>query len=76
MIDDGTTYEKVRNTIDEKVYKVLKKGRDANPSENYLVVFLFACHGKLKEGYQHIVINEYDRKTKYYKLFPAEEKLR
>ena len=43
---------------------------------NYMVIFLFAGHGILKEGQQEVVINEYNRQKGFYKLFKAESKLR
>ena len=47
-----------------------------NPPENYLLFFLFACHGILKDGQQNIVINEYDPEKEFYKLYGAEYKVR
>ena len=44
--------------------------------ENFLIIFLFAGHGLLKDGQQVLVLNEYDQKTSFYKLYMAEKKLR
>ena len=62
--------------FNQNVFLPLKSGKAAIPPVNYLVIFLFACHGVLLEGTTHILLNEYDEKTGYYKLFPAEKKLR
>ena len=43
---------------------------------NYLVIFLFAGHGLLKDGQQVLVVNEFDQKTSFYKFFMAENTLR
>ena len=76
LIDDGTTKATLENTFRDKISSKLNKGKKANPPENYLVIFLFACHGVLYEGNQSIVLNEYDNSTKWYKLFAVEKKLR
>ena len=46
------------------------------PMERYLIMFLFAGHGLQKDGQQVMLYNEYDPKTRFYKLFRAELKLR
>ena len=43
---------------------------------NYIVILLFAGHGILKDGMQTLVLNEYDSKTGFYKLFKAEDTVR
>ena len=43
---------------------------------NYLVIFLFAGHGMIKEGAQVLLYNEFDENTGYYKMFKAEETIR
>ena len=56
--------------------KRLSEGSKAKPPIKYLVICLFAGHGILKDGQQQILINEYDKKSGFYKLFMAEERLR
>ena len=57
-----------------KIGKLLSEGKQQKI--NYLTIFLFAGHGILKNGMQNLVLNEYDDDTKFYKLLPAEEKIR
>ena len=67
--------KEVNDTMKEIRLRI-HKGRDSVPKINYIIIFLFAGHGLLKEGEQVIVINEYDRSNGFYKLFMAESKLR
>ena len=69
---DLKTVTKVIGDLSTKI----RKGKRARPVENYLIIFLFAGHGILKDGVQHLLYNEYDTKTQFYKLFAAEKKLR
>ena len=46
------------------------------PVEKYLIIFLFAGHGILKDGMQALLYNEYDPSTRFYKVLNAEAKLR
>ena len=36
----------------------------------------FSCHGMLFESTQHVVLNEFDPKKKFYKLYAAQEQIR
>ena len=47
-----------------------------NPSQNFLIFYIFACHGIQKEGSQSIVINEIDPDAEFYRLWPAEADMR
>ena len=58
------------------VSKRISDGKKKTPVENYLVIFLFAGHGMLKDGMQVMLYNEYDKKAEFYKLMMAEAKLR
>ena len=42
----------------------------------YLIIFVFAGHGIMKDGRHAMLYNEFDLKTRYYKMFRAEEKIR
>ena len=55
---------------------MIKAGKDAKPPVNYLVIFLFAGHGMIKDGSQVLLYNEFDEKTGFYKMFRAEKKIR
>ena len=76
LIDGKTSEQDLQKVFKDRVFKRLYRGKKAKPPENYLVIFLFACHGFLKAGTQHILINEYDHSAQYYKMIPAEAKLR
>ena len=45
------------------ISKQLREGKKKMPTENYLLVFLFAGHGILKDGMQCVLYNEYDPET-------------
>ena len=47
-----------------------------NPGQNFLIFYIFACHGIQKEGSQSIVINEFDPEAEFYRLWPAEADIR
>ena len=74
LSEDPTSREvdKVFNRISKK----LKDGKKKQPMEKYLILFLFAGHGLLKQGMQEMVYNEFDNNTKFYKMYKAEKKLR
>ena len=56
--------------------KDLREGKKSDPAVNYLIVFIFAGHGIIKEGQQVLLYNEFDPETGFYKLFRAEQKMR
>ena len=60
----------------EKLKSMLEEGKSQTPPINYLVMFLFAGHGMIKEGAQVLLYNEFDKKTGFYKMFKAEEIIR
>ena len=43
---------------------------------NYLLIFFFAGHGVLFEGSQAILLNEFDKRSGFYKMKKVEAKLR
>ena len=43
---------------------------------NYLLIFFFAGHGVLLEGSQAILVNEFDKRSGFYKMKKVELKLR
>ena len=53
-----------------------KKSKNDKPVEKYLIFFLFASHGILKEGKQFIFLNEFSAKEKFYSRVAVESKLR
>ena len=65
-------FEKVLAMLSTK----LREGKKKVPKENYLVIFLFAGHGILKDGTQMMLYNEYDKRAGFYKMLQAEAKLR
>ena len=60
----------------KKLKEMIKEGQESKPPVNYLVIFLFAGHGMIKEGAQVLLYNEFDENTGYYKMFKAEETIR
>ena len=51
-------------------------GNESNPLTNYMIIYHFAGRGVLNSGQQYFVLNEFDKETKFYKLLPAEERIR
>ena len=49
-----------------------KDGTKKTPPDNYILIFLFASHGILKDGTTHVVINEFEENNNFFKLYPAE----
>ena len=47
-----------------------------NPDKNFLICYCFACHGMHYNGRQIVILNEYDSKTKFYKYFNIENRIR
>ena len=64
------------NDVLHRLFKMIKDGKKAKPQKNYLVIFLFAGHGMIKDGSQVLLYNEFDKKTGYYKMLRAEKKIR
>ena len=65
----------------------LKKGREAKPRENILVVCMFSCHGTLMDGCQSVIFGDFDETPDlfngvkyiprdYYKIIKIEHILR
>ena len=46
------------------------------PDRKFCTIWLFAGHGILKLGMQTIMVNEFDPKKGFYKLYNAEETIR
>ena len=76
MIDLRDANSKVVGQTFDALSKKLREGNKKIPMEKYLIVFLFAGHGILKDGMQALLINEYDSKNRFYGLLKAEGKLR
>ena len=54
----------------------LRKRLINEPKRNFLIFYIFACHGIQVEGKQSVICNEFDKKTRYYHLYGAEHELR
>ena len=46
------------------------------PEKNFLVIYVVAGHGMNVSGQQSLLVNEYNSRTKFYKMFSLEQKLR
>ena len=60
----------------KKLDKRLRLGKLGPVKTRYTIIWLFAGHGLLADGGQAIVLNEFDKKKKFYKLFTAEKNIR
>ena len=54
----------------------LRAGREMSPKKKFIVVFMFTGRGLVKDSVTELVLNEYDRSSKFYKLFKAESMIR
>ena len=59
-----------------KIIDRIKQGSKKIPKVNYLVIWLFAGHGVLRNGMQTILFNELDKRNGYYKMFNCEAVIR
>ena len=75
MLDQDPTESEVRQVF-SKITKRLEIGKQNIPMTKFLVIFLFACHGIIKENMQEILLNEFDKKEKFLKRFRAESLIR
>lgn len=48
----------------------------AEPNKKFLIFCLYASHGVIQDNQQMILCNEYEKESKFYRLYPAESKLR
>ena len=44
--------------------------------EKIAIIWVFACHGGMQNGLQTVIVNQYCRKTRYYKLWHVENLIR
>ena len=54
------------NTTMEKLQRRFRLSKKNPTKEKYLVFFLFATHGYLRDGVQFILLNGFDKKDNYY----------
>ena len=56
----------------QKIFKATSDEHKFKPNTPQLNIFFFACHGIDKNANQHIVLNDFDKKAKFYALHPSE----
>ena len=71
VIDDNATAAKMK-----KVMSSIRRRLRAEPNKNFLIVYVFAGHGMNACGKQVMLLNDYDEKTGFYKMFGAEAEIR
>ena len=71
IINDNATSAKMR-----KVMTNIRKRLLAEPHKNFLIVYVFAGHGMNACGKQVLLLNEYNKKSGFYKMFGAEAEIR
>ena len=74
LTDDPTMSE--TSKVFDAISKELREAKKLKPPEKYLIVFLFAGHGILRDGTQYLVYNEWNPRERFYHMFAAEGKLR
>ena len=61
----------------EEVYSDADSGKIlGREGKKTLVIHVFSGEGVQSDGSQAILVNEYDEKTRYYKQFPAEKRVK
>ena len=81
-VEDHNVFELSNPTAakTEQTYKtiasIVDQGRAKSPPENHLIVHCFVGQGVEMHGSQHLLFNEFDSQTSFYKTFPAEKKMR
>ena len=71
LLDDTPTFKRVF-----KVRTGIAKRLKASPDNTFLLVYALAGHGMQMEGRQIVLINQYDSKTGFYKLWGIEADIR
>lgn len=59
-----------------QIIRVIDEGRTSEPKKNTLLIHCFVGQGTTKDGQQLFLLNEYNPNTKYYKMLPAEQRIR
>ena len=54
----------------------IKKRCRESPAENFLIVYVLASHGMIVDGQQVVLLNQFDERTRYYKMWSAERDIR
>ena len=75
LYEDDPSSKEVCKTF-ETISASLRKSKKSKPIEKYLIFFLFATHGILKDGKQFIFVNEFNHNQDYYYRIAIESKLR
>ena len=52
-----------------KTMRTIMRRLQKNPDKGHLINFLLASHGMQKHGAQIVLINEFDTKARFYKVF-------
>ena len=81
---DVSKFDSQYNLMDDPIYlkidkvkkQFLMKKFRMKPEENYTVIYTIAAHGILRDGKQTVLINEYDKKTGFYKVWNVEANIR
>ena len=60
----------------QKVEKLIRQGRRSKPVKNYLVIYIFAGHGVMKDGEHCLLTNEYDKMARFYRMVPVENSIK
>ena len=75
LLDEDPTLEEAHSVM-RTIAKRIKDGKKETPARNFVIICLFAGHGILMDGFQVLLVNEYNSATMYYKMFTAEKIIR
>ena len=71
MYENEPTNKDVGEAFDT-ISNKLRSAKKLKQLEKYLLFFLFATHGVLMEGKQHIFLNEFKKDESYYRRVAVE----
>ena len=81
-VQDYDTFELMNPTQQQtedtyrQIVRIVDEGRTSEPKKNTLLVHCFVGQGATKDGEQLFLLNEFNSESKYYKMFPAERRIR
>jgi hypothetical protein len=75
---NGVSFDLVNPTWNEcmKVQKALKALLKDAGEERIAIVYTFASHGGMRGGLQTVIVDQFDKKTRYFKLWQVEAMIR
>ena len=55
---------------------IIQQKLEKSPKENIVIVYVLSGHGMIHDGRQVLLLNEFDKESKFYKFWPVEQHIR